>query len=226
MKTIKLAVFDLGGTVIEDVGHVPAAFQAALGQHGYSASDTEISRWRGASKREVVRHIVGSRESRDDGISERVYRTFQERLIELFKEHGARPVEGLEEAFARLREAGVRIAITTGFDRVVTEQVLAGIDRQQTFDAIVCGDDVSAGRPAPYMIFRAMEIVGELSVHRVAKVGDTTNDLRAGYYGGVAVNIGVLTGAHGEDELRQVPHTHILESAAQVPGVLAADTTS
>ncbi len=220
MNIPELVVFDVGGTVIEDVGHVPAAFESALKLHGYSASDTEIARWRGASKREVIRRIVGERDSVDGEVSERVYRTFQERLINLFREHGARPVAGVEQAIARLRDAGVRVAVTTGFDRLITTEVLDPLDRKELLDAVVCGDDVSRGRPAPYMIFRAMELTGVMSVHEVANVGDTTNDLQAGYRAGVAANVGVLTGAHGRDALQKAPYTHILDSAALVPDAL------
>ncbi len=78
----------------------------------------------------------------------------------------------------------------------------------------------SAGRPAPYMIFRALELTGVANVHRVAVVGDTTNDLQAGYRAGVAANIGVLTGAHDADRLQQAPHTHILDGTALVPDAL------
>ncbi len=223
MRNIKLVIFDVGGTVIEDVGYVPTAFKAALSSHGYPVSDAEIYSWRGASKREVVGRIIGEKKGVDDGLSERVYRTFQENLIDLFRDHGAQPVEGVEQAFACLREADVRVAVTTGFDRPITEEVLGGLGWEEVLDAVVCGDDVSAGRPAPYMIFRAMELTGVVNVHRVANVGDTTNDLQAGYFAGVAANVGVLTGAHGQDELLQAPHTHILESAALVPAALALE---
>ncbi len=222
MKHLKLVVFDLGGTLIEDVGHVPAAFQAALGAHGYSASSDEIARWRGASKREVIRRIVGERDGVDDGASELVYETFQGRLIDLFRQHGVRLVEGAGQAIERLRSAGLRVAVTTGFDRLVTREVLDVLDRG-LLNAVVCGDDVSAGRPAPYMIFRAMESAGIASIHEVANVGDTTNDLQAGYCAGVAANVGVLTGAHGKAALLRAPHTHILESAALVPDALVPD---
>ncbi len=222
MNNIRLVVFDVGGTLIEDVGHVPAAFEMALRSHGYSVSRAELSSLRGASKRDVIRQIVGERKGSDHEVSERVYHTFQERLSNLFSEGGARPVVGVEEAVARLRDAGARIAVTTGFDRQITTQVLGGLESQEILDAVVCGDDVSTGRPAPYMIFRAMELTGVASVHRVATVGDTTNDLRAGYSAGVAANIGVLTGAHDRDRLQQAPHTHILESAALVPEALAS----
>ena len=219
MKNIKLVVFDVGGTIIEDVGHVPAAFEAALKSHGYSVAGTDLARWRGASKREVIRRIVGEEKGHDEA-SERIYRSFQESLAGLLREHGVRPVKGIEQAFARLHEAHVRVALTTGFDRLITEEVLRGFDREETLDAVVCSDDVSAGRPAPYMIFHAMELTGVTSVHEVANVGDTTNDLKAGYFSGIAANVGVLTGAHDKDQLLQAPHTHILESATLVPDAL------
>ncbi|EGD56172.1 hypothetical protein SCNU_04926 [Gordonia neofelifaecis NRRL B-59395] len=38
-----------------------------------------------------------------------------------------------------------------------------------TFDAVITTDDVPAGRPAPYMIFRAMERCGVASVRGVAR---------------------------------------------------------
>ncbi len=226
MNDLELVVFDLGGTVIEDAGDVPAAFEAALESHGYSVSAAEISRYRGASKREVIRRIVGREEAPGEGVSERVYGTFQERLIELFTEHGVRPVEGVAGAMARFRDAGVRVAVTTGFDRRVTEGILGGLELREMLDAVVCGDDVPAGRPAPYMIFRAMELTAVTSVHQVANVGDTTNDLQAGYRAGVAANVGVLTGAHDRDRMQQAPHTHILASAALVPHALLPDEAS
>ncbi len=222
-SALELVVFDLGGTLIEDAGHVPAAFQAGLEGHGFSVSAAELSRYRGASKREVIRRIVGGREDPGDGVAERVYGAFQERLIELFRSHGVRPVDGVDEALTRLRAAGVRAAVTTGFDRRVTGEILGGLELEALLDAVVCGDDVAAGRPAPYMIFRAMELTRTASVHRVANVGDTTNDLQAGYRAGVAANVGVLTGAHGRESLLEAPHTHILDSAARVPAALGLD---
>ena len=69
-------------------------------------------------------------------------------------------------------------------------------------DAVVCGDDVTRGRPAPYLIFRAMEATGASSVHKVASVGDTTLDLQAGYNAGVRWNVGVLSGAHDRQSSR------------------------
>ena len=60
-----------------------------------------------------------------------------------------------------------------------------------TIDAVVCGDEVAAGRPAPYLVFRAMERTGTESVDEVLVGGDTVVDLRAGTNAGARVVLGV-----------------------------------
>ena len=55
---VKLVVLDVGGTIIQDHGEVPQAMQNALTRRGIAVSLAEINDWRGASKREMVRHFV------------------------------------------------------------------------------------------------------------------------------------------------------------------------
>ena len=124
--------------------------------------------------------------------------------------------------FAWLRDRGIRVALNTGFDRDTTQMLLTALGWvAHTVDGIVCGDDVPQGRPAPYLIFRCMEATGAVSVGRVANVGDTALDLRAGHNARVRFNVGVLSGAHGRDLLAAEPHTHLLASVADLPALLA-----
>ena len=76
-----------------------------------------------------------------------------------------------------------------------------------------------AGRPAPYLIHRAMEAAGATSVHRVMNGGDTELDLRAGWNAGVAWNVGVTSGAHDRERLERAPHTHLLDSVEHLPSL-------
>ena len=50
MQEIKLVIFDIAGTVIEDAGQVPEAFTAALGHHGIEVTNDSIRKVRGASQ--------------------------------------------------------------------------------------------------------------------------------------------------------------------------------
>jgi phosphoglycolate phosphatase-like HAD superfamily hydrolase len=57
-------------------------------------------------------------------------------------------------------------------------------------------------------------------VREVAVVGDTANDLLAGTRSGASLVIGVLSGAHSPVELARAPHTHIIDSVADLPALL------
>jgi len=87
-------------------------------------------------------------------------------------------------------------------------------------DAIVCGDEVVAGRPAPAMIFEAMRRTGVSDPTRVMVVGDTVLDLQAGRAAGAGWVVGVTSGAHDRARLLQAPHTHLLQSVAEIPRLL------
>lgn len=216
---VELVVLDMAGTTVHDGGEVPAAFRSALAAHGVAVTDDELAGVRGASKREVIRTLV-TRHQPDalPSLAEQVYAEFRAALAERYGA-GVRAVEGAEDVFDWLRGRGVRIALNTGFDRVITELLLDALDWRQAVDAVVCGDEVRQGRPAPYLIFRAMETAGAASVHRVMNVGDTELDLRAGWNAGAGWNVGVLSGAHPRERLQAAPHTHLIDSVASLPGL-------
>lgn len=221
MDDVELVVFDLAGTTISETGQVPEAFRRTLHAHGVEMTDDDLRPWRGASKRQAIRHLV---ERRYGTVAperlEGVYADFRDRLKRLFDEDGVRPIAGAGDTFAWLRGRGIRIALTTGFDRDVTDLLLGAVGWDgRTVDAVVCGDDVPRGRPAPYLIFRAMERAGAVAVRHVMAVGDTVLDLEAGWNAGVGGNVGVLSGAHDLGRLRQAPHTHLIPGVADLPGL-------
>ena len=210
---LRLVVFDLGGTLIHDTADVPAIFKAALECHGLAVDARQLVAWRGAAKREVIARLAAG--GRAD--PSHVYQSFQELLIDAFAQQGVRSIDGAAQALERLAQRGLRIALTTGFDRKVTDGLLARLPFAGRFDAVVCADDVALGRPAPYMIFRAMERTRVDDVRAVVSVGDTDNDLLVGLHAGVAANIGVLSGAHDRARLEKLAHSALLRSVAELP---------
>lgn len=211
MKVPALVVFDLAGTTVEDRGQVPAAFRAALAAHGIAATPDQITRVRGASKRQAIRAFVTG-----EAEAARAYAAFQQALAARFEADGATAIPGAAECLRALRAAGLKVALTTGFDRDITAMLIAALSWQEAADTIVCGDDVAHGRPAPDLIRRAMADTGVPDAARVATVGDTTLDLEAGAAAAVGWNIGVLSGAHGRDALARSPHTHLIGSVAEL----------
>lgn len=222
MQEVNLVVFDMAGTVIEDAGQVPEAFTTALRSYDIEVTGDAIREMRGASKREVIKRFVerqgGAKETDVLNRTEEIYNSFRNTLASLYDENGVREIAGATETFTWLQQRGVRVALNTGFDRAITDLLLNSMHwNGELINAIVCGDDVAQGRPAPYLIFRAMEMAGVTSVHQVTNVGDTVLDLQAGQNAGVRFNIGVLSGAHTKEQLEREPHTHLLSSVAQLP---------
>jgi phosphonatase-like hydrolase len=155
------------------------------------------------------------------GRVDRVYGRFRAGLLERLDRAAPVSLPGVHEALQRLKSDGYRLAVTTGFDRGVVEAILARVTWAGLLDAWVSGDDVPRGRPAPFMIFRAMERCGVEDVRRVAVVGDTRLDLVAAWNAGASWRIGVLTGAHDRATLAAAPATHLLETVAALPALLA-----
>jgi phosphonatase-like hydrolase len=226
MRELELVVFDMTGTTVEDRGQVPDAFTAALAEHGIEVTPEQVNRVRGSSKRQALLGFIPAGPQQARRVEE-VYASFREHLARRYASEGVRPVNGAALTFSALRERGVRVVLNTGFDRETTMLLLGALGWDDGMvDAVVCGDDVTEGRPSPYLIFRAMEATGASSVHKVANVGDTTLDLQAGYNAGVRWNVGVLSGAHDRQSLESAPHTHLIPSVAELSQLWAGVSLS
>jgi phosphonatase-like hydrolase len=221
MADIALVVFDMAGTTIEDSGQVPEAFTEVLRRHGIEISEDALRAVRGASKRDAIRHFVARHRTADgEALTDEIFADFRDYLGRLFKAGGVKPVAGAVGIFKWLRERGIKVALNTGFDRMTTDLIIDTVGWQNgVVDAVVCGDDVALGRPAPYLIFRAMEATGVTSVHRVMCVGDTVLDLQAGRNAGARHVVGVLSGAHRKEQLEKEPHTHLIASVAALSSI-------
>jgi phosphonatase-like hydrolase len=222
MQELKLAIFDVAGTVIEDHGEVVSSFVDALAAHGIGVSSEELMEFKGAAKREVIR-FMGWRK-RNEPLSEpaveAVYADFERLVNERYEEQLA-PIAGAEETFESLRKRGMQMALTTGFGQATLDLVVRRLGWEEWFAAKISSDEVKMGRPAPYLIFRAMERCGCRSVHEVLNVGDTPLDLQSAKNAGVAVNVGVLSGLYRRERLMCEPQDALLASVADLPALLA-----
>ena len=62
---------------------------------------------------------------------------------------------------------------------------------------------------------------GAPSVQSMVVLGDTTSDVTTGLRAGALASVGVLTGAHDATQLAEAGATHVLDSVADLPGLLA-----
>jgi phosphonatase-like hydrolase len=222
VSRFSLVIFDIAGTLIEDHNEVSDAFLEALLNNAIEVSDTEIKEWKGSAKREVITHFVARQfgPCRNQALIDRTYSEFRYLLEQKYSPDHIIPIRGAEATLQEVRRKGLKLATTTGFYREVRDTILRNAQWQNTFDVNICSDDVSHGRPAPDMIYRAMEQTGVSDPKRVITIGDTPLDLQSGSSAGCGLVIGVLTGSHTLQRLEREPHTHILPSVAEVTSLL------
>jgi phosphoglycolate phosphatase-like HAD superfamily hydrolase len=84
------------------------------------------------------------------------------------------------------------------------------------FDAVVGGDDVENGKPAPDMILKAAEQTGS-RLEETVIVGDSANDMKIGINAGVKACIGVLTSLGTREKLE--PFADIIVDSVAEPKV-------
>jgi len=214
-----LLVSDFAGTAMHESGAVLVAYRAALDQSDVPYTEADLAARRGANKRAVFEELAARRypPAETPAVAARALATFEDSLRQEYETGPVVEVPGAGATFRRLRQAGVRLALSSGFERSLVTLLLRRLEWDDLFDVTLAGDDVPAGRPAPYLIYRSMMDTRVADVSRVAVVGDTPLDLQAGTNARAGWVIGVLSGAHGLETLGATPHTHLLPSIATLP---------
>lgn len=230
-SNIRLLVCDMAGTTVRENGLVYRTLFHTMRDFGLNVSEADMHGWHGRNKHEVLHqcydaeHIDNNDVSVLDPIDDHAYRKFK--LCQMFDTnlHEAyfandSPLalidDGLPDVFDKLRTNGTRVALNTGYPIHLQKAILEKLDLDKMVDAYVSSEEVTRGRPYPYMIHHLMAQFSIASGDEVIKVGDSTNDILEGLHAGCIVSAGVLTGAEDADTLRQAGATTVLGSVMEL----------
>ncbi|ADQ78387.1 Haloacid dehalogenase domain protein hydrolase [Paludibacter propionicigenes WB4] len=226
-QLVEMIVFDMAGTTIKDNHEVEDCFIKAVNETGLTTTHDEINAMMGWSKRNVFEKLwrkeLPKASAKD--LAKRIdysYDAFREILEAHYLHTAIIPTEGALEVFEFLKERNIKIALTTGFYRKVTDIILqklnwnVGLDRNYAgnvlINASISSDQVIASRPAPFMIFRAMELCNVADVRKIIKIGDTPSDLAEGKNAGCLYSFGITNGTHSKSELEIYENDGLLEN--------------
>ncbi len=194
---VRVLIADLGGTVVDYGSCAPAgAFVELFQRNGVEISEEQAREPMGLEKKDHIRTLTripdierkwkernGSEVAEDD--IEKMYQEFIPLQLEILPRY-SRVIPGVLDVIGRLVEKGIRLGVTTGYNREMMEVVLKEASRQGLVpDSSVCASDVPRGRPAPWMILRSMEELDIWPPATVVKIGDTIPDIEAGLNAGV-----------------------------------------
>lgn len=179
MTTLRAVLFDMDGTLTDSEKLWTVALDRTAADLGGRLSDR--------SRRAMVGHnlIDSITMLLVDIDSDRAPAAAAELLTRHTAELFARPMPwrpGADDLLQAVRTAGLATALVTATERSLVELALRTLGHA-TFDAVVCGDDVTSNKPDPEPYQRAMELL-DVSVTECVAVEDSPNGslsaLRAG----------------------------------------------
>lgn len=212
MKKIQLVVCDMAGTTVRDDNEVETCFALACSQSGLDISAERIKAVQGWAKRYVFEVLwierLGKNHPELEKKIEKSYKLFREILEEHYHSNIILPTYGALGFFKFCKENNIKIALTTGFYRKVTDIILEKLgwlegldvnhvsDGTSIIDCSISSDEVENGRPAPDMIFLAMKKLNITDPETVISVGDTPSDLQSGRNANIRATYGLTNGTH------------------------------
>lgn len=201
---IKAVIADWAGTIVDFGCMAPAAvFVEVFKKEGVEISIADARGPMGMNKRDHIREIgllphvekawkaqFGKAISPED--IERMYQAFIPLQLECIADY-SNLIPGTKEVAAWCKAEKIKIGSTTGYNTEMLELVLKQCQKEGFEpDSYVTGDDVPAGRPAPWMAIKSAMDMGVYPMAHIVKVGDTVPDILEGVHAGMW-SVGVTT---------------------------------
>jgi len=223
MPKIKLVVFDMAGTTVNENNVVYKTVRDVLVEHGVEVTLEQVLE-HGAGKEKLqaikdVLQVLGKEQAVD---AFQAYQTFKEKLADAYDQLEVSPVTGTEEVMSSLKQQGIKVVLNTGYKREVAEKLIDKLGWKEGvhYDALITADDVTNGRPHPEMIEKAMALFNITDPSEVLKAGDSAIDIEEGKNANCGVTVGVLSGAQNRTQLEKANPTYIMDNLGSIGAVI------
>jgi phosphonatase-like hydrolase len=217
---IKMIVFDMAGTTVNENMVVYKTLQKAINEAGFNFTlEQVLTEGAGKEKVDAIRSILKVyAQKQDESLTNNIYQRFIALLEKAYDTQDILPQDNAEELFRTLKERNILVVLNTGYNQKTANQLIAklGWKKGVEFDGLVTATDVSRNRPYPDMIRLAMKEFSIDDPREVAKVGDSVIDIEEGVNAGCSLNIGITTGAHTRQQLQSVKPDYIIDNLLEL----------
>jgi phosphoglycolate phosphatase len=212
------------GVTADDGGILERAFTEAFATQGivpgtaaYARSMVRVHQSKGQPAVEVFRGLFPDAPGRAEAATlafDRSYRSSVDRS-------GLTPVPGAEQAISEIRAGGASVCLVTGLSRGLLGLVLDTLGWWRRADLVLCAEDVPRGCPSPDLVLTAMLRLGVTDVRDTVLADGTECGIQCGKRAGAGTVVGILTGGQTAGRLQGAGATHLLDSIAGLPALLA-----
>jgi phosphonoacetaldehyde hydrolase len=203
-----LVIFDWAGTMVDFGCRAPvAALTEAFALRGVTLPEAAARADMGKAKLDHVRALLERPKVRSAWIAALGRPPTERDVADLMQDLGPLMTKAAAEASAlipgaahaarSLREAGLKIASSTGYTRDMMAPVLAHAAEQgYAPDHVTCAGETLEGRPSPLMVYKACVDLGAWPLSRVVKVDDAEAGVAEGRAAG-CFTIGICASGNG-----------------------------
>jgi phosphonatase-like hydrolase len=217
---IKLAVFDMAGTTVNEDNVVYKTLLKAINEAGFDFTlEQVLAEGAGKEKLQAIKSVLSVYGGIDDSfLADEIFGYFNEQLKIAYDTMEILPGDNATELFAALKNKGILVVLNTGYNTKTANSLLTklGWVKGEHYDGLITASDVTRNRPEPDMIVLAMEQCGITDPKQVIKVGDSTIDIEEGRNAGCLFNIGITTGAHTHEQLASVQPDYIINNLLEL----------
>ena len=185
----KAVIFDMDGVIFDTEKVYLDIWIEVFEKYGYKMTKELYVNVMGTGRKNVIKTFLEN--FGDDLPIEKMYEEKDNQLFYRIENQGIPLKEGVKELFSMLKEKNYKIALATSAKRERVEKQIKDKWLKESFDAIVCGDDVEKGKPSPDIFLKAAKEI-DVEPENCFVVEDSPAGIKAAFSGG-------MKGIHVED---------------------------
>ena len=199
---IKLAIFDLDGTLLDTLGDIAGACNHALTVCGCPVHEVgKYKRFVGSGIMNLFRRALPE-EQRTEEMVIRMRNAFVQ-YYDIHKDDTTSPYPGIRDLLKNLSAKGIALAVASNKYQEATEDLVARYFGDYSFASVLGQREGHPIKPDAGIIFEAMAACEGVNPDEVIYCGDSDVDMQTGINAGVKT-VGVTWGFRSREELEPI----------------------
>lgn len=186
---LRAVLWDMDGTLLDSAEYHWLAWRETLAGEGIDLTRERFAETFGQRNDTILRGYFGAEIAESE--LKRISEAKEQRYRDLIRARGIVLLPGAKRWLTYLHSAGWRQALASSAPQLNIETILAALEIDEYFDAIVAAEDVERGKPDPEVFLTAAARVG-VPAERCIVVEDAPAGIEAARRAGMRT-IGVLT---------------------------------
>lgn len=145
---IKGVIFDMDGTIVDSLPYHHEAWRIFFEENKVEDFSEKLKKYKGGGTLDLMKAVYGNIYSIDEL---KKMSDDKEIIFRKIYKGNIKPIEGLLEFISELKSKNILVGLASNAIRKNVTLTLNELDIYDLFDSIICGDEVSFGKPNPEM---------------------------------------------------------------------------